>query len=136
MKTLLNLLIMVLFFSFFGCGNENDNVSHDAAELSVDFSWQGMKPCGKDNPEIDIRRIPVDTKFLNIKMLDIGHHHDNKTVHIPHNGDTKLSRKKYKGITTPCPGMLPGQYRITVKAIGKNGLVIGVGSKERSFPEN
>jgi len=33
-----------------GCSN----VSPDAADLQVDFSWKGMTPCGWGNPEIGI----------------------------------------------------------------------------------
>ena len=38
-------------------------------------------------------------------------------------------------IESPCPPDTPGRYKVTAKAIDENEIVIGVGSKERYFPE-
>jgi len=42
MKSILNLLIVVLILFLFGC----EKISQDAVELSVDFSWKGVEQCG------------------------------------------------------------------------------------------
>ena len=47
-----------------------------------------------------------------------------------------ITRGSYKEITGPCPPPnSAGRYRISVKALDGNDIVVGTGSKERLFPE-
>ncbi len=131
MKFAVFFLIFGLVFSVFGC----ENVSRDAVELSVDFSWEGMKPCGWGNPEIRVGGVPEKTKFLKISMFDHAYFHDHGSVTTPYSGNGNFARDAFKALQGPCPPWGPGRYEITVKAIDEQEGVIGVGSKERSFPE-
>ncbi len=131
MKLLLNLLIVALIFSFYSC----EKVSPNAVELSVDFSWVGMKPCGWGNPEIRFSGVPEKTKFIQIHMYDNVYRHDHGKVTVPFTGNGIIKRDRFIEIQGPCPGDSPGRYEITIKAIDENEVVIGMGSKERYFPE-
>ena len=131
MRYVLHLLIIGFIFSFSSC----EKVSQDAVELSVDFSWKGMKPCGWGNPEIRVSGVPEKTKFLKVSMYDHAYSHDHGTVMVPYSGNGIVVRDRFKEIQGPCPLGAPGQYEITIKAIDEKDVVIGIGSKERIFPE-
>lgn len=131
MKYVLYLLITGFIFSVSGC----EKVSQDAVELSVDFSWEGMKPCGWGNPEICVSGVPEKTKFLKVSMYDHAYSHDHGTVMVPYTGNGIIVRDRFKEIQGPCPPDVPGRYEITIKAVDENKVVIGIGSKERFFPE-
>ncbi len=131
MKYGLYLLVIGIVLSVSGC----ENVSPDAIELSVDFSWKGMKSCGWGNPEIHVSGAPGKTKKLKVSMYDHVYYHDHGTVTIPYKGTKIIAMGAHKEIQGPCPPDDPGQYKITVRAIDKNDVVIGIGSKARFFPE-
>jgi hypothetical protein len=133
MKYFLILLITILLVSVFACNN--DKVGQDVVKLSVDFTWEGMKHCDWGNPEIKVTGIPPETKFIEISMNDKSYRYDS-SVKAPYDGNEIIALNKFKEIKTPCPGMLPGIYEIIIKAINENDVVIGIGSNERTFPEN
>ena len=58
MKHVITSVLIALLFSSFRCSN----VSPDAVDLEVDFSWEGMEPCGWGIPEVGIRGEPENTK--------------------------------------------------------------------------
>ena len=124
------LFTSLIFFSF-GCSD----VSPDAVDLKVNFSWEGMVPCSWGIPEIGIEGIPENTKFLEVSMYDHAHTFDHGEVRVAYNGSNIIAKDSLKEIYCPCPLGVPGRYKITVKAIDENEIVIGVGSKERYFPE-
>ncbi|MBW2250643.1 MAG: hypothetical protein JRF60_08430 [Deltaproteobacteria bacterium] len=131
MKYVLHLLIFGLIFSVTSC----KNVSPDAVELSVDFTWEGLVPCGWGNPEISVKGVPENTKFLKVHMYDHVYFYDHGEVNVAYNGSNIIAKGSLKEIYGPCPPDVPGRYKITVKAIDGNEVVIGIGSKERYFPE-
>ena len=133
MKFILNLLIVALILSVFGC--ESEKVSQDAVELSVDFSWEGMERCGWGNPEISFSGVPAQTKFIKVHMYDHVYSHDHGQVIVPYTKNGIIDRGRFKEIQEPCPPGSPGRYEITIKAVDENEVVIGIGSKERYFPE-
>ena len=133
MKFIINLLIVALIFSVFGC--ESEKVSQDAVELSVDFSWEGLERCGWGNPEIRFSGVPEQTKFIKVHMYDHVYSHDHGQVIVPYTKNGIIDRGRLKKIQGPCPPGSPGRYEITIKAVDENEVVIGIGSKERYFPE-
>lgn len=126
-------LLIVIILSLSGC--QNDKVSPIAVQLSVDYTWQGLKPCGWGNPEIHVNGVPEKTKSLKISMYDHAYSHDHGTVKMPYAGETIISMDRFKKIQGPCPVYTPGLYEITIKALDDSETVIGTGSKERLFPE-
>jgi hypothetical protein len=132
LKHVILLVLTVLFFSFIGCSN----VSPDAVELTVDFTWEAYAPCDMGLPQMNILGIPNNTKFLEISMYDHEYGFDHGKVKIEYEGSITIKKGSFTEITGPCPppkGI--GRYKITVKALDGKDVVVGLGSKERYFPE-
>ena len=121
---------MALFFGFAGCSN----VSPDAIELKVDFSWDGLVPCALGgNPEIRVSGIPEATKTLVVSLYDHGLMHGKQK--FIHNGSGLIKKGALDEIEGPCPAIDSGRYRFKVEAVDSNGVIIGIGSLEKHFPE-
>lgn len=129
----LSALFVGLIFTVSAC----EKVSPDAADLSVHFSWEGVNYCGHGNPEVSIGEIPDKTKFLKFRMYDHAYAYDHGTVTLPYTGKGIIARNTLNTIQNPCPpgSGSPGRYKITIKALDEEKTVIGVGSKERFYPE-
>lgn len=128
---LIVLSVLIIFLS--GC--QNETVSRHVTELSVDFTWNGLKPCGWGNPEIHIGGVPENASTLVISMYDHAYSHDHGTVKMPYAGEKTIPKDRFKEIQRPCPVYTPGRYEITVKVLDDSEIVIAMGSKERFFPE-
>ena len=131
MKCVLHLLMIGLIISIIGC----EKVSKDAVKMTVDYTWAGMKPCQWGNPEINVSGVPEKTKFLKISMYDHAYRYNHGKVLVPYTGNEKFEMNRFKELQGPCPPAGPGRYEITIKAIDENDVVIGIGSKERMYPE-
>jgi phosphatidylethanolamine-binding protein (PEBP) family uncharacterized protein len=123
-------LIAVGFFSF-ACSD----VSPDAVELAVDFSWEGIQACSMGNPEIRIGGLPENTRYLVVDMYDSVYMHDHGEVTLANDGSGIIKLGAIEELQGPCPPDVPGRYKITIKALDENRVVIGSGSKRRYFPE-
>ena len=126
------LFIIAIWLSGMGCSD----VSPDAVDLAVDFTWEGMNPCGWGNPEIQIKNLPANTKALKVSMYDSVYLHDHGEVTFTHDGSGIIPMGASEELQGPCPPDVPGRYKITVEALDDDNVVIGVGSKKRYFPEN
>ena len=133
MKYVLHLFLIGIVFYVSSC--EKELMNQEAIEMTVDFTWNGMQPCGWGNPEIRVRGVPEKTKFLKISMYDHVHRHDHGTVLVPYNGSGIITKDRFRKIQGPCPPGNPGRYEIKIKAINEAEEIIGFGSKERRFPE-
>ena len=131
MKSTFCILLVAFCISSFGCSD----VSPNAVDLEVDFSWEGMVPCSWGIPDIDIKGVPENTKYILVSMYDHAYFYDHGEVQVVYNGSNIIPKGSLKEIYCPCPPDAPGRYKITVKAIDEKENVIGVGSKERYFPE-
>lgn len=132
MKCTSYLLVVGLVFALISCEKVDQNV----ADLSVEFSWEGIRQCGWGNPEIQVDGVPERTKFLIVNMFDHAYSHDHGTVTFPYAGDNTIAKDRFKEIQGPCPAWTPGRYEITIKAVDDKEVVLGIGSKERMFPED
>jgi len=126
-------LILFAVFSYFGFGCSD--ISRNAEDLKVEFSWGDMKPCGMGIPEIAVTGLPENTKYLVVRMYDHAYLWDHGKIKVAYNGSNIITEEVLEGIEKPCPPDVPGRYKVTVKALDENETVIGVGSKERYFPE-
>ncbi len=131
MKAIFCLVLFSLLIPFYSC----EKISENAVKLSVDFTWEGMESCDWGNPEINIRKIPEQTKHIKIHMYDHKYKYDHGSVVFEYTGENIIPMDRYKNIQGPCPPYEPGEYEITIKALDKNKIVIGMGSKTRFFPE-
>ena len=122
--------MIILFFIFLNCSN----VSPDAVELTVDFNWDGFVPCAPAGiPELRISGIPDHTKFLEVSLTDYGLSHGRQKIAYDGSGIIKMG--VLVDIESPCPMGEPGKYKFKVKAIDESGVIIGMGSRLRYFPE-
>ena len=122
------LIIALLFLA--GCSK----VSSDAVELGVDFTWEGFAPCGVgSHPEIRISGIPDKTKVLVVKLTDHGLSHGKQS--LAYDGRGIIKTGTLDKIESPCPIGDPGLYRYKIEALDENGVIIGIGSRERHYPE-
>ena len=127
--TISSVLIM-LFFSFIGCSN----VSEDAVELTVDFTWEGLVPCSVGgNPEIRVSGIPDETKILVVKLYDHGLAHGKQA--LSYDGSGIIKKGTLDKIESPCPIGDPGRYKYKIEALNENKVIIGIGSRVRYYPE-
>ena len=132
MKKICYLFIIIFFLLSTACSD----VSRDAVDLTVDFTWQGLTPCSWGNPEINIGGAPDNTKALVIDMYDHAYFYNHGEVTLAYDGSGIIKKGSTEEIYAPCPAPdAPGRYKITVKALDSNNEVVGVGSKERYFPE-
>lgn len=130
MKYTIPLVLLTLVFVFFGCSN----VSPDAVELTVDFTWEGLVPCAVGgNPEIRIGGIPDDTKILVVRLYDHGMSHGKQKFN--NDGSGIIKKGALDEIEGPCPNIDAGRYKFKIEAVDENGVIIGIGSRERYFPE-
>jgi hypothetical protein len=130
MKYTLLLILISLCFSLIGCSN----VSPDAVELTVDFTWEGMVPCVPGgNPEIQVGGIPVTTKIIVVTLYDHGMSHGKQE--FAYDGSGVIQKGALDGIEGPCPQFDPGRYKFKIEAVNADGVVIGIGSRERQYPE-
>ena len=132
MKKIIPMILICICFSIYSCEKKDPN----SVELSVEFIWEGYAPCDMGLPQMDIGGIPENTKFLEISMYDHKYGFDHGEIKIAYEGSNTIIKGSYKEITGPCPGPNEtGRYKITVKALDADNVVIGDGSKERYFPE-
>ena len=132
MKDAIQAFLIAIIFFFFAC----TNVSPDAVELSVDFTWEGMVPCALGgNPEIRLSGVPDNTMVLVITLVDhSGIYHTKQTIAYDESGI--IMKGSLDEISAPCPFFESERFKFKVAAVNENGVVIGLGSKERYFPEN
>ena len=130
MKRIITSVWIALFFAFLSCSN----VSPDAVELTVDFSWEGLVPCALGgNPEIRVGGVPDETKVLVVSLQDHGLSHGKQT--FTYNGSGIIKKGALDEIEGPCPFADSGRYKFKIAAVNQNGVIIGLGSRERYFPE-
>jgi len=130
-KQTISLILIAFCFSLYSCEKKDPN----AVDLSVDFTWEGIKPCLWGNPEIRIRDVTEDTSVLVVSMYDHVYFYDHGKVTIAYDGSGIIKMGALEELQGPCPPDVPGRYEITVKALDGNDIIVGIGSKERYFPE-
>ena len=132
MKQVIALILIGICFSLYSCEKKDSN----AVELSVDFTWEGYEACAMGLPQMSIGGIPENAKILKVSMYDHEFGFDHGEVTITYEGTGTITRGSYAEITGPCPPPnSAGRYKISVKALDRNDIVVGTGSKERLFPE-
>ncbi|MGD9172937.1 MAG: hypothetical protein PVF29_02180 [Desulfobacterales bacterium] len=130
MKALIILVLFLPILSFCGCSD----VSPDAVELKVDFTWEGLVPCAVGgNPEIRVGSIPDGTKTLVVTLYDHGMSHGNQK--LDYDGTGIIKKGGLDQIEGPCPFADSGRYKFKIEAVDENEIIIGVGSRERYYPE-
>ena len=130
MNKILACVLMIALLALISCSK----VSSDAVELKVDFTWEGFSPCGVgSHPEIRVSGIPDETKVLVVKLTDHGLSHGKQS--LPYDGSGIIRKGMLDKIESPCPIGDPGRYKYKIEALNENKVIIGIGSRERYYPE-
>jgi hypothetical protein len=130
MKQIIAYILIIVLLVLVSCSK----VSSDAVELRVDFTWEGFSPCGMgSHPEIRVSGIPDETKVLVVKLTDHGLSHGKQS--FAYDGSGIIKKGTLDKIESPCPIGDPGRYKYKIEALNENGVIIGLGSRERYYPE-
>ena len=80
-----------------------------------------------------IRGIPDDTKVLVVSLYDHGMSHGKQK--FIYDGTAIIKKGALDKIEGPCPAVDAGRYKFKIAAVNQDGVIIGIGSRERYFPE-
>ena len=121
-----------------GCANNPDQIKipKDAAEMTVEFSWEGIAACTHDSPELRVSAVPEGTADLRVRLKDVSlpawNHGGGK---VKHDGSGVIPAGALKlGYNGPCPPSGRHKYEFSVMAVDADGVIIGFGKARHSFP--
>jgi hypothetical protein len=139
----MNRWCLFLFFFFFvnllcGCaGNPKKiEIPKDAAKMEVAFSWEGIKPCSHDSPEILVYNVPEGTLELRayLKNLNVPKRNHGGGI-VDHDGSGLIPAGFLDiGYNGPCPDGGSNKFEFSVLAVDAKGTIIGYGKAMRRFP--
>jgi phosphatidylethanolamine-binding protein (PEBP) family uncharacterized protein len=106
-----------------------------AADLGVEFTWEGTKACSGKPPAFKITAIPDGTKTLKFLMTDLdmrSFYHGGGEIEYKGSGDIPAGAFGYTG---PCPptGEVH-RYRWTVEALNADDDTLAEGEATKNFP--
>jgi phosphatidylethanolamine-binding protein (PEBP) family uncharacterized protein len=127
-------VIAICLFAIYGC--DSTKVSENTSTLDVNFEWTKTSACSSISPAIQVGNIPHETKYLEVKMVDLDMPtYDHGGGEVAYDGSDSISEGSLKSYTGPCPP--PGvehTYEITVKALSDDKkLILGHGKAVRKF---
>jgi phosphatidylethanolamine-binding protein (PEBP) family uncharacterized protein len=138
-KIILLLNLSALIMLVIGCAKDPNPIviPDDAAEMKVSFSWDGIKACTHDSPEIRVSRIPDGTVTLQALLKDINvptYNHGGGSVKNDGSGIIPPSALTI-GYNGPCPPVRERhKYEFSVMAKDAQGNIIGFGKSRQLFP--
>lgn len=145
MKGIVTTLGVVVLIHITACSNlAGSNAKQSTASfhpvVGVEFNWKKISRCLGSSPEFTLTEVPPDTHSLEFTLRDI------YFPFFPHGG----GNLEYTGENTISEGVVaaakghyigpcalpffPGQYKFTVEALDKDGLLLGKGVATRPFP--
>lgn len=124
-----NLLLLLFLIIFCSC----EKTSPDLVEFEIDYSWGTEPGENRKNPEVKISGVPDHAKYLEIQLIDldmsIADH--GEAEKIVYNESGLISYGSLKNYIGPSPPPKGHRYEFTIKALGENNVVIGIGKKTK-----
>ncbi|MDX2453318.1 MAG: hypothetical protein QNK21_11775, partial [Desulfosarcina sp.] len=121
-----------------GCANNPDKIKipRDAAEMTVEFSWEGIAACTHDSPELRVSAVPDATTDLRVRLKDISLPEWNHGGgQVKHDGSGVIPAGALKlGYNGPCQPSGRHKYEFSVMAVDADGVIVGFGKARQSFP--
>ena len=108
---------------------------HGASAFSANFSWAGIRPCGRVSPAFTIRDAPKETASLRFIMSDKdAPHFKHGGSSVPYSGDGRVPEGTIDYIG-PCPpaGAIH-HYVWTIEALDKSSKIVARTTAEGDFP--
>ncbi len=135
--TVVGILVAAIILTA-GCASNPDQIKipKDAAEMTVDFSWQGIDACTHESPQLRVSAVPDGTAELSVRLKDISmpawNHGGGK---VKHDGSGVIPAGALKlGYNGPCPPSGRHDYEFSVMAVNADGAIIGFGKARQPFP--
>jgi len=132
-------IIAALILLIIACAKDQNQIviPKDATEMEVEFSWDGIKACTHESPEIKVTHIPDGTVELQARLKDIdlpAYNHGGGVV--KHDGSGIIPAGALTiGYNGPCsPPGSRHKYEFSVMAKNAEGAIIGFGKSRQSFP--
>ena len=122
-------LVLLLLFGC-ACGESYP----DAAVLVVDFSWKQTQNCSDISPELNVQGLPEGTNTIDVDMWDLTNSYHHGGGQVANDGTGVIPAGALKEYQGPCPTYGSPKYEFTVKALDKDGRVLGIGKKMKRFP--
>ena len=111
----------------------------EAVKMGVEFSWSSTEDPGGISPEISLTQIPDGTEKFLVEMKDLDFPMaDHGSGHVDYSQEPVIKAGAVKGTYVgprPPPGKVHN-YQFTVKALDKDGKLIGIGIQSRPYPES
>lgn len=133
------IFLIICFFGFaIGCaGNPKKiEIPKNAAEMDVTFSWEGIKACTHNSPEIQVTHVPEETVELRVKLTNKSVPNWNQGGGVVDYDGSGLIPAGFLdiGYNGPCPASGRNRYEFSVMAVDAGGAIIGFGKAMRPFP--
>lgn len=110
----------------------------NAAKLTVEFTWDNVRPCASESPEIKVFSAPAGTARLKFELVDIDTMFSSHGGgEIEYKGTPLVPAGALRGYRGPCPqgakGTAAVRYEFRVSALDAKGAVIGYGTATQSY---
>jgi phosphatidylethanolamine-binding protein (PEBP) family uncharacterized protein len=126
-----------LFLATACAGNpDRIKIPNDAITMEVAFSWEGIRACEHDSPEIKVSNVPEGTTELRVQLKDLSlpvWNHGGGNVAYDGSGLIPAGALTL-GYNGPCPPNERHKYEFSVMAVNADGKIIGFGKARQSFP--
>jgi hypothetical protein len=132
--------LLLLPFAVTGCANKSPNrivIPKNAAKMTVAFTWQDVRACSHDSPEIIVDDIPQYAISLRVQLKNITVPEWNQGGgEVENDGSGRIPPQALDiGYNGPCPPLGERhKYEFWVMALDVDGEIIGFGKARQSFP--
>jgi hypothetical protein len=127
---------LVTFLSACAGNPKKIEIPKDAEKMDVSFSWEGIKACSHDSPELHVTNIPENTIELRVhlKNLNVPKWNHGGGI-VDHDGSGLIPAGFLDiGYNGPCPESGRNKYEFSVMAVDTQGKIVGFGKAMRRFP--
>ncbi|GFK95495.1 hypothetical protein NNJEOMEG_03360 [Fundidesulfovibrio magnetotacticus] len=128
-------LVLVALLLVSGCDKQAQLADSGDGKFAIDLKFKIKNRCQGPFPEVLLLNVPQGTEAFEFKMIDLSYNnYDHGTAEVKHPGGSVLAEGTVPGLLGPCfTGSSTHTYKITVKALGKGGQVLGVTEARKSF---
>ncbi len=106
-----------------------------SVELTIEFSFSEEHRCSRRSPEIKVSGLPAGTNYFLVELKKVWTGAIRGEWEVNYDGFGTIPAGSLKsGYFGPCPPKGSGlMYQFTVKAVGEDDVIIGIGKAAESF---
>jgi phosphatidylethanolamine-binding protein (PEBP) family uncharacterized protein len=129
--------VMMLGSSLLLAACQTTQTVENPMQMAVSFNWNDTKSCSSTSPEINIENVPGNTRFVDIRLIDLdapAFNHGGSVV--GYDGSGLIKKGALSNYTGPCPPSgTSHRYQFTVRALNADKtLILGTGMSTATFP--